>query len=67
MVEFYVTHEVKQGVMWERERLRREMVRVELDAIESWRSRGEISPNTYANLKREIIRASPDVTDQKRR
>jgi len=67
MVEFYVTHEVKQGVMWERERVRREMVRVELDAIESWRSRGEISPNTYASLKREIIRASPDVADQKKR
>ncbi|MFQ5950953.1 MAG: hypothetical protein ACE5KH_02580 [Candidatus Geothermarchaeales archaeon] len=44
--------------MSETERLRREMVQVELDAIEGWRSRGEISPSTYASLRREIMRAS---------
>ena len=67
MVEFCVTHEVKHGGMWERERLRREMFQVELDAIEGWRSRGEISTSTYMSLRREIVRASPDVAGLKSR
>ena len=54
MVELYMTHRVTQAGIRQREMLRTEMVRVELDAIEGWRSRGEISPNTYATLRRDI-------------
>ena len=42
-------------------------VRMELDAIEGWRSRGEISTSTYASLRRDIMRASLDVAALKRR
>ncbi|MFQ5870695.1 MAG: cation:proton antiporter [Candidatus Geothermarchaeales archaeon] len=57
MVELYLTQEVTQARMRETERLRREMVQVELDAIESLRSRGEIPPGIYRSLRSEIIKA----------
>jgi NhaP-type Na+/H+ or K+/H+ antiporter len=58
MVELYLTQEVTQVSEREREGLRREMVRVELDAIDNLRTRGEISPETYRSLRKEIIRSS---------